>query len=233
MNNLGLVEYAEKWLGYDTFYGWGCWGQLITPDIVTRKAAQYPSHFLADRQRYLLAQKNAFLIDCVGLIKGYYWGQIPGSGRIYYKPESDVDANSMYVRASIKGPIYTMPEIKGLCVQMDGHIGIYIGNGDVIESTRSEVFGDGVVRTKLHDRQWLHWLQCPYIYYEQEANDVVDFKDMERVKVVIDGVERTDCGLVTVAGRPTTYIPAIGLRESGISVIWDGKKVIINTKGVK
>lgn len=65
------------------------------------------------------------------------------------------------------------------------------------------------------------------------GGEVIDFKDMDRVRVVVDGVERTDCGLITVEGRATTFIPAIALRESGHSVEWDGEKVIIETKGDK
>lgn len=231
MNNLGLVEYAEKWLQFNTKYGWGCWGQLVTRDLLNRKAGQYPSHYPVKRQAELLREPNTYAIDCVGLIKGFYWGQIPG-GRTYYKTETDVDANSMYSRAIVKGDLWSIPEIKGLCVQMDGHIGIYVGNNEVIESTNSEIFGDGVVRTKLWDRPWKHWLQCPYIDYVKEEPEVVDFKELDKVAVEIDGVMRSDCGLVSVEGRPTTFIPAIALRDSGISVAWDGKKVIINTKGV-
>lgn len=232
MNNLELVKYAEGWLNFNTAYGWGCWGQPISQDIINRKAAQYPSHYSPEKQAYLLSQRPGFLIDCVGLIKGAYWLQTPGNGYTRYDPKTDVDANSMYTRAIVKGPIATMPEIKGLCVQMDGHIGIYVGKQTVIESTSSKVFGDGVVYTKIWDRPWEHWLQCPYIDYIKEDAEVVDFKEMDPVRVVLDGVERTDCGLISVEGRATTFIPAIALRECGIPVTWDGQKVIINTKGV-
>lgn len=81
-----------------------------------------------------------------------------------YHAASDVDADIMYNRATCKGPITTIPNIPGLCVQMEGHIGIYIGDGWVIESTHGPL-GDGVVKTKLSQRQWEHWLQCPYIIY--------------------------------------------------------------------
>ena len=56
--------------------------------------------------------------------------------------------------------------------------------------------------------------------------------DIPDVKVVLDGVERTDCVLLTVEGRPTTYIPAIALRESGHEVTWDQtlETVTIKTK---
>jgi hypothetical protein len=50
---------------------------------------------------------------------------------------------------------------------------------------------------------------------------VQKFEDQSRVKVDLFGVGRTDCILIDVDGRPTTYIPAIALRESGHDVVWD------------
>ena len=50
---------------------------------------------------------------------------------------------------------------------------------------------------------------------------VQKFEDQARVKVEMFGVNRSDCILVEVEGRPTTYIPAIALRESGHEVVWD------------
>ena len=163
-----LVAYCQMWLGYNTRYGWGCQGQLITDSIIKTKTAQYPAHYDWARIAELTGLiGKGYLLDCVGLIKGYYWGGVPGTGNIgKYNPVTDVDADSMYYRATVKGPINTIPELPGLCVQMRGHIGVYIGNGYVIESTRHEVFGDGVVRTRLSDRPWQHWLRCPFISYE-------------------------------------------------------------------
>jgi len=58
---------------------------------------------------------------------------------------------------------------------------------------------------------------------------VQKFEDQARVNVDMFGVNRSDCILVEVEGRPTTYIPAIALRESGHDVVWDEteRKVII------
>lgn len=166
-NNIGLVEYAKEWLKYETKYGWGCWGQLIGETIINQKANQYPSHYPAARQAELKRLiGKAWLIDCVGLIKGYYWGCIPGGRKVNYNSSTDVSADDMYYRAGVKGIISKMPDVPGLCVQLPGHIGIYIGNGKVIESTKG-VFGDGVVVTNLNDRKWVHWLQCPYISYKE------------------------------------------------------------------
>lgn len=225
----GLVEWAKAWLSQNTRYGWGCWGQPISWSIINQKAKQYPSHYNASRQASLaLLIGRGFLLDCVGLIKSYYWGGTPGGSSVGYDLASDVDANNMYYRASVKGPILTMPETPGLCVQMDGHIGIYIGNGKVIESTRSS-FGDGVCQTNIWDRQWLHWLQCPYITYESagEADMEVPVKLPDQ-KVNVNGSPIEGAVLLMVGGKETTYIPARVLRDAGQTVTWDQANNIVN-----
>jgi hypothetical protein len=62
---------------------------------------------------------------------------------------------------------------------------------------------------------------------------VQKFEQQERVAVNLFGQERTDCVLIEVEGRPTTYIPAIALRESGHDVIWDGDNHKVIIKEVK
>ena len=51
----------------------------------------------------------------------------------------------------------------GLAVWHDGHIGVYIGDGYVIEAMNTK---KGVVKTKLEGRGWTHWLQIEYINYD-------------------------------------------------------------------
>lgn len=43
-----------------------------------------------------------------------------------------------------------------------GHIGVYIGNGEVIEAMGTKY---GVVKTQLEGRGWTHWLEVPGIEY--------------------------------------------------------------------
>ena len=71
----------------------------------------------------------------------------------------------MFENAKVKGTIDTIPEVPGLAVWSDGHIGIYIGNGEVIEAMNTL---RGVTRTKLVGREWTLWLQIPYISYVEE-----------------------------------------------------------------
>ncbi len=176
MNNLELVEYAKKCLelGDNSVYVYGSWGNKLTSSFCDNKQKQYPSVNTSSRNtKYKkLCDGKHYGFDCVGLIKSFYWG---GYGKAKYNASSDVSANGMYTRAKVKGNISTMNKSKkGLLVQMDGHIGIYIGNDEVIECTISTKFAKqshglgGICKTKLTDRKWVHWLECPFIDYIEE-----------------------------------------------------------------
>ena len=65
--------------------------------------------------------------------------------------------------ATVKGSIGHLPEAPGLDVGSSGHIGVYIGGGEVIESMGTSY---GVVKTKLSERNWTAWLEIPFINYE-------------------------------------------------------------------
>ena len=80
----------------------------------------------------------------------------------------DIGADQMYRTAAEKGPISTMPEIPGLAVWHQGHIGIYIGNGYAIEAMGTRY---GVVKTQVAARSWTHWLKIPYINYIEETEE--------------------------------------------------------------
>ena len=74
----------------------------------------------------------------------------------------DLGADGMYNAATVKGSMDTMPDTPGLAVWKSGHIGVYIGNGEVIEAMGTKY---GVVKTKLEGRGWSAWLEVPYISY--------------------------------------------------------------------
>ena len=74
-----------------------------------------------------------------------------------------------YVNAAVeKGPINTMPDIPGIAVWHQGHIGVYIGNGYVIHAANTY---DGVIKTPITSSGWTHWLKVPYINYIEETED--------------------------------------------------------------
>ena len=163
-NAEGLVEYCKKALKMTTYYMYGAIMRPLTTAYIDGRAKAYPSHYSASRVKFLKSKVGSgYGCDCVGLIKSYYWG---GLGSPKYRQNTDVSANGMYQAAKTKGNINTLPERPGVCVHMDGHIGVYTGDGKVIECTSNTRFGDGVCETKLKDRKWEHWLYCPYIGYD-------------------------------------------------------------------
>lgn len=160
--NLGLVAWAKDKLGQPYWYG-TC-GYKATKSLLQQKTKQYPNHYSSSRMaRYQQdIAVGAVVQDCVGLIKGYYWTRDDGTQKYGLDGRPDKGAGGMLAAAKEKGDIATMPEIPGLLVYLPGHIGVYIGDGQVIEA-RS--FSHGVVLTRLRERKWKEWLKCPYIEY--------------------------------------------------------------------
>ena len=162
-NAADLVVYAIHAWESQWGYVWGTFGQVLTESLLQSKIQQYPSG-VGDKEEIIrtkwLGRRTA---DCVGLIKSYGWLDA-SSMCIRYGSNGmpDIGADAMYYNAQIKGSIDTIPEVPGLAVWHSGHIGIYIGNGEVIEAMGTAY---GVVKTKLTERNWTAWLQIPYIAY--------------------------------------------------------------------
>lgn len=169
-NNLDLVKWAQ--MAYDNKWGyvWGSHGNVLTANELKKLEKTFGSH-VTDKEEYIKSHwLGRRISDCVGLIKGYGWYD-ETSGTIKYGTNGmkDVTADGMFNAAVEKGPISTMPDIPGIAVWHQGHIGVYIGNGYVIHAANTY---DGVIKTPITSSGWTHWLKVPYINYieETEAN---------------------------------------------------------------
>lgn len=163
-NAADLVAYVTNAWQSGWGYVWGTYGQVLTPELFQYKLTQYPEGVgqYADFIRNNWLGKHT--ADCVGLIKGYGWLNAD-TMEIDYGTHGmpDIGANQMYYNATRKGTIDTIPEVPGLAVWKSGHIGVYIGGGQVIEAMGTKY---GVVMTQLQGRGWTHWLEIPYINYD-------------------------------------------------------------------
>lgn len=167
-NNLDLVKWAQ--MAYDNKWGyvWGSHGNVLTANELKKLEKTFGSH-VTDKEEYIkshwLGRRTS---DCVGLIKGYGWYD-ETSGTIKYGTNGmkDVTADGMFNAAVEKGPISTMPDIPGIAVWHQGHIGVYIGNGYVIHAANTY---DGVIKTPITSSGWTHWLKVPYINYVEETD---------------------------------------------------------------
>lgn len=161
-NNFGLVEWAKQAQGNGWGYVYGTYGNVLTEELLQDRASMFGEQVTGYEDFIRQNWMGKRTADCVGLIKGYGWYD-SASGEIVVGSNgmADVSANGMFEAATVKGTIDTIPEVPGLAVWQDGHIGIYIGNGEVIEAMGTEY---GVVKTSLPSG-WTHWLQVPYISY--------------------------------------------------------------------
>ena len=157
--NTGLVAYAKAQLGKPYWYG--TFGNEATESLLNAKKSQYPSHYQYSRMSKYKSQLGKRVHDCVGLVKGYLWSESPTSAP-KYNPSQDVSANGMLKACVKKGKISSIPEIPGVLVFFNGHVGVYIGGGKVIEARG---FAYGVVKTELSARGWTDWGMCPWIEY--------------------------------------------------------------------
>lgn len=102
------------------------------------------------------------LCDCSGLIKGILWG-FPNGGKYGSNGVPDINANTI-INSYCSGVTSNFSSVSyGELVWLQGHIGIYIGNGNVCEC--SPKWENGIQITKLNQRKWLKHGKFKFIDY--------------------------------------------------------------------
>lgn len=140
----------------------GTFGQIATENLYNQKKKQYPDKYTANDFK---SQFGQAVHDCVGLIKGYLWRN--EQDKIIYNASQDKNVTGMLQNCSENGYVNALPELPGLILFNKNytHVGIYIGNGEVIEAKGHSY---GVVKTKLKDRNWYKWGKLDWLEYKEE-----------------------------------------------------------------
>jgi hypothetical protein len=148
------------------WYWLGTYGNLGTQSLWDQKARQegiedwYVRH--ADARVKGLGKK---VFDCIGIDKYARWVQPDGS--VPYIKSTDWNQETLFTNAKAKGMkwgvISTIPNVPGIMVYLKGHIGVYLGNGKILEA-RGGAYG--VVETTVATRNFTHWFYNPFIDYE-------------------------------------------------------------------
>ncbi len=163
-------EYVKKLLdiyhNYSTYYAWGAFGAPANKK---------------NRERYKVPDTlnpGTFLFDCSGFAyKAIPWGWCGDKnktygGATYNKIPTDTNFKKLcYDQSADFTKIY-----HGECVFMEGHVGIYIGQGKVVECTSAWdncVMITECANTKIktdckHKRTWLLHGKLPFVSYSNK-----------------------------------------------------------------
>lgn len=170
-------EAAKK----DSLYVFGCFGAPLNKANQDRAIAAYAYNRTKSRQAKIRAAKpDAFGFDCSGLLKGLLWGwegdasQTYGGAQYGANGVPDQNAGSIISCCTDVSEDFSALQV-GEAVWLPGHIGIYIGDGLVVES--SPKWADGVQITACnceiegcHTRIWKKHGKLPYITYEEPCS---------------------------------------------------------------
>jgi len=129
--NAGLAAHCEMALSQGWYYLWGTYGEIATQALLDANIKQYPDN--ASWRSYAAGAigKTRFS-DCYGLVKSYLWWA-DDNGNPKYNAAQDVNTSMAYVSASERGPLSTLPEMPGIVLWMNGHVGVYMGGGRFLE----------------------------------------------------------------------------------------------------
>lgn len=189
LTNLGLIKFIKTKLG--TPYVYGMKGTVLTLAKYNSLKAQY-GNLIWDSDRNKIGQ---ICCDCSGLIS-WYTGIIRGSTQ--YKEL----AKKVYPISTIKNaPI-------GAAVWKQGHIGVYIGNGEYIAEDGSAY---GCRKNKLSNASFTHWFKITDIQYIEEEDDEV----VEKAKIKINGVYYT---VSRILKDGINYIKIRDLAQAGFKI---------------
>ena len=188
---------------YKTAYMLGPWGWPAN-DKMIRRATTQGSNAKINRQwlpRANAIKDKGFLFDCVGLIKGVLWGWDGDLSRTYggagyaCNGVPDYDAKKMIDCCRDVSTDFSNI-VPAEAVWMDGHIGVYVGSGVVVEATPK--WRGGVQRSTLANtagtktrpgtagaRTWTKHGKLPWVDYAAQETEKED-DDMTYYKTIND-----------------------------------------------
>lgn len=168
---------------FKTLYVMGCFGAPMTAANKQRYTKNNEYNTTADRVKLInAASADTFGFDCVCLIKGILWGWTGDKSKVYggsgyaINGVPDIGADSMIkVCTNVSTDFRNI--IPGEAVWMQGHIGIYIGDGLAVECTpkwknKVQITAVGNIGKKsgYDTRTWTKHGKLPYIDYSDQSS---------------------------------------------------------------
>ena len=178
-NNIELVRISRAMIGNPYWYG--TYSQTGSEQLLSDCAKRYPNQFSKKRIETAKARGDfgKRVMDCSGLIKNVLMGGTETATPVY-NAQFDLSANSFHTKATEKGSIKDIPEIIGLGLWKNNHVGVYIGGGKCIEA---KGFDYGVVESELANTAFVEWFKIPFIDYVMYS-DGASVYDVKNKKVI-------------------------------------------------
>lgn len=190
---------------YKTLYVMGCFGAPMTQTNKARYCKNHSYNKKAERTAMIqAATEDTFGFDCVCLIKGILWGWSGDVSKTYggavYKANDvpDIGADSMIKVCKDISTDFSNIEV-GEAVWMEGHIGVYVGDGLAVECTPKwendvQITACNTTVDGYNRRNWTKHGKLPYIeYLKEQEEELPVFEHLDVVKIK-SGVTRYSNG---------------------------------------
>lgn len=189
---------------YNTLYVMGCFGAPMTPANKARYTSNHAYNKNPERTEMINAvSDDTFGFDCVCLIKGILWGWKGDKtktygGAVYISNNvPDIDANQMLNMCTTVSTDFS-GIVPGAVVGMPDHIGIYVGDGHVVECTPkwencvqiTSLGNLGIDTGVSNSRIWSKWGLLPYISYDEDEAMTTELEQKIR-KIVREEIAAT------------------------------------------
>ena len=237
-----LADYCEEMYAHRDHwcYWYGTYGNKCTLAKYNRKSEQYYypkyDHYKPSRKDGYMddIEKGRRCADCVGMIKSFFWtgNQLDTDPKYETNSCPDKSADGMFKLCKVTGDISTIPDVPGLVVWTDGHIGVYVGGGYTVEM---KGFSYDCRRNKVKSGPWKKWGMLPssmIAYDDMPQPEPIDDRDMKRGDISPD-VRRLqenlialgfDCGSMGADGdfgkrtemAVKAFQRAYGVEETGV-----------------
>ena len=173
---------------YKTLYVMGCFGWPMN-DYNKQRAIREHTYNRNRAGKINALSADTFGFDCVNLIKALLWGWVgdvtaPYGGAVYSaNGVPDINDDMMIAACNAVSTDFSKIAV-GEVVWMPGHIGVYVGDGLVVECT--PIWGDGVQITACNcdkagynRRDWVKHGKLPYVTYEAEPEKPAEEKNVD------------------------------------------------------
>lgn len=196
-----FVNKIKNVLNYKTLYVSGCFGAPMTPKNKERYKKNNAYNKNPNRQ-YMIEQasEDTFGFDCVCLIKGILWGWNGDVSKNYggagyaVNGVPDIGADGMFTKMYVQNISKDFANIKkGAIVHMSGHVGVYVGDGMVVECSpkwenkvQLTILGNlnSIYRKTGNIRMWDEYGYLPCVDYSEEEsvkeNDIIEVETIVR-----------------------------------------------------